>query len=58
MRQRFLGQCSCPFFNMCIVSIPVISFCALQNDLKPIIGSVNHLSGVLTGDSRSNPYPN
>ena len=37
---RLPGQCNCPFLIMCIVSIPEISFWALQNDLKPIMGFV------------------
>jgi hypothetical protein len=36
-------QRNCPFFTMCMVSIPAISFCALQNDLNPSIGSTMQL---------------
>ena len=38
------GQRNCPFFTICMVSIPAINFWALQNDLKPSIGSVTRLT--------------
>ena len=35
-----MRQCRCPFFSICMVSVPAIRLCANQKDLNPSIGMV------------------